>query len=82
MQEESQDDIKDAEGESPGCSTSGPSEETKERTESQERKDDQGAKKMKKNRCAICRKKVGLTGEYVKKRLFTSVFEFNSLNAM
>uniref|UniRef100_A0A1B6EPF2 AN1-type domain-containing protein n=1 Tax=Cuerna arida TaxID=1464854 RepID=A0A1B6EPF2_9HEMI len=51
-----------AEGESPGCSSSGPSEETKETTESQDRKDDQGAKKMKKNRCATCRKKVGLTG--------------------
>uniref|UniRef100_A0A1B6LWC0 AN1-type domain-containing protein n=1 Tax=Graphocephala atropunctata TaxID=36148 RepID=A0A1B6LWC0_9HEMI len=71
MQEESKDekdvgaasDLTNVEGEGTKCTPGESSkEETKGAVGGREEKDDQGAKKMRKNRCAVCRKKVGLTG--------------------
>lgn len=51
------------EGES-ASSSSAAADNSQDLDESQDNKDDKDAKK-KKNRCATCRKKVGLTGELV-----------------
>lgn len=50
-----------SEGEAAGSSIA--ADNSQDLDESQDNKDDKDVKK-KKNRCAMCRKKVGLTGDY------------------
>lgn len=50
-----------SEGEAAGSSSA--ADNSQDLDESQDNKDDKDVKK-KKNRCAMCRKKVGLTGDY------------------
>lgn len=51
-----------SEGEAAGSSSA--ADNSQDLDESQDNKDDKDVKK-KKNRCAMCRKKVGLTGDYL-----------------